>query len=289
MSSSDDSDDDDNNNNNNSPPGTPESRSIKKLAMFAVTATFAAFGLFTTIAVFNGLFGGGPFLEGFLSVFGFSIPGVVTGPSRVLFVLGFLLAVSWAVEIQGIDTSVPFWVGIGIVLLVVMKFIMPGWVVDAIQFLGIIELVLGIPMTEVNVRRTAVLGVLFILVYYAVLVRLQGALDITDATGSTTATGVLSLTRQRLKSLIRTYFQLFVILIGAIGTFAALTIGYSGRSVAEIISQLLYDPGWGGYLVTLVAYYVNYLTNLLPFQLTDLQFFAFLLVFLAIAVNERFN
>lgn len=255
------------------------------LQNFVVMGSSAAISLVAIVAILatvNGLVTGGPIFENWVFFWTDGIPGVVSGPLQMLLVLGIVLVAAYVFEFQGIRTTVPFWVGLGVMLLLVSEFLLPGWVTGAFGSLGIIETVLGMHPSELNVVRTAILGATFIVLYYMILLRIEGARE-TTTQGSSNLSGILSLTRRRIQRLLSQYMDIAV----ALGTFAgaafAIITTNTGGAFAEFIGGVFgiveTAPVWSGYIGTLLTYWANYMIDAIPLDFTHRQF-AMLAVFI---------
>lgn len=268
---------------NRKSPAERAREAFERTTTLSVASLIAAVTVVTLLAVVNGVFGGPALFGGFLGLFGFEIPGVVRGPLRGLVILAILVLLSFGPEVAGLKTTAPFWIGISLMALIFAKFILPGWVTGAFTFLQLGEIFLGMPLSEINVGRTVVLGLSFIFLYYVFLIRVKGAMG--KQGGSKNLGGVLSLTRMRFKALFRKYVKVAVAIAGLFGILGFFMATGAGQATAQFVAEagkaVFMYPVWSGYLATLGTWFANSaLSDLLPFTLGDTElafFFAFLL------------
>ena len=240
-----------------------------------MTLTVAALTLLTLIAVFNGVFGGGPFINGFTNfIFGVEIAGAFSGTWRIVVILSVLLVLSLLLDFydgadpdRDIKSPAPFWIGLGIIGLLLIEYLVPQFVLESLGFLGIIEFFLGVPLEELDAIRTAVLGVVFLVVFYAARARLGAELDGVNVQAASTPGGVTYQVGQGFIGLWRDYRKTLVYIAGAASTLTILSLNGVFEAIFEL-SGFSDAPLWSGYLGTLGSYYVNFFTDWLPFELT---------------------
>lgn len=263
----------------------------RQVGGLAVTLTVAALTLLTLLAVFNGVFGGGPFINGFANfIFGVEIAGAFSGTWRIAVILGFLLVLSWLLDFydgadpdRDIKSPAPFWIGLGIIGLLLVEYVVPQFVLESLGFLGLIEFFLGIPLEELDPVRTSVLGVSFLVVFYAVRARLGAELDGVNVQAASTPRGVAYQVGQGFIGLWRSYQKTFIVIAGATSTLAILSLNGASEVFFELFG-FADAPVWSGYLGTLSSYYVNFFTDWLPFELTPWELGLVFLTLFALTV-----
>lgn len=262
---------------------------FSNITILGGTTVIAVVTLTAVVAVFNGLLSGGPIFQTFLEFWGFGIPGVIDGPGRMLLVIGVLVVLSMGIEIAGVETTAPFWIGLGIIGMLLAEFVFPGWLTGPFGSLGLGEFFFGMPLRELDPVRTAILGVAFIVVYYMVYLRIEGARE-TTSYGAQSFSHLLFLTRQRLQRLLRQYAEV----LGAIAAFAGMAIVISGQGVLDafiefanpLVNYVASAPVWGGYVSTLGSYLGAFIFGIFPFDVSH-RLFAVLAsaVFLIVVAN----
>lgn len=268
------SENDSNNSGDTRSKGEIQRLAAKNVTVMGISTLLAAIAVIGVLVGANAAFGGPQLVEGIFGFLGMEVPGVFKGPGRAFFTLAFIFLLAWGVDFAGVDTSVPFWIGIALFLLVVGRFILPDWMTAPFGALKIGELFLGIPLGELNVARTVVVGVSFILLYYMSLIRVNGALGSAapKRQGSTSVSGVLSLTRTRIKTLMRNYVKAVVGIAGILGVAGFFTVTGLGQAGAAFMNQVAgvvtAYPVWSGYLSSLGAWYANNFAPWVPFDLS---------------------
>lgn len=273
---------------NNKTPADRFANTFRNLSLASVTTFTAFLILMGVLAAANYVLGGPSLLGGVFGFLGFEVPGVMRGPGHALFTFAILLVLGWGVNIAGNDTSVPFWVGIGLLVMILVEYVFPDFVVAAFAPLNIGTLFLGMPLSEVNVARTFVLGITFIFIYYVVLFRAGGAIDSPSYRGSKSIIKSLGMATTAMQRLLRKYASIVVSLAAFLGVTGFITATGTGQAIAAFFSEsvgaLLFDfPVWSGYMASLGAWYANTFADL-PVSFGEAQFgVVLLMIFVATA------
>lgn len=274
------------------------------IARLLTTLSISVVTLFTLIAAFNGAFGGGPFVNGFVqTIFGLSVEGTVDGAARILILMGALLVLSWGIDLwsgadsdRDVQSTAPFWIGLGAIGLLLIDFVVPEFVTDAIGVTGIVELLLGIPLDQIDSVQTAVLGVIFIAIFYAVRARLASAIEGTNTPGGGSASSVTYQVGQGFIGLARQYRDVLMRLGVFVGTTLGLlgigvgtgTAGLVGEFVGTISQLFFQSPAWSGYVGSHLAYYFNFIFPDVPI-LTETELAVGLAMLMLISIGAAYS
>lgn len=275
----------------------------RNLVVLGFTTIAAFITLMAVIAAFNGVTSGGPFFNTFLqTLFETSLIGI-DGPLRVLILIAALLTVSWAVDLwSGLDSDrdvsigAPFWISLGIIALLLFNYAFPPWVLETFGFLGVVEFLTGMALEDINAARTALLGVVFLIIFWAVQERLYAAIPQVGSSGSANASSIVYAVGDGFVRLARTYRDILIRIGGALGTIAALSFmgglnaaidfgdNFLGQTMGPVVDMFVAAPGWGGYIASAIAYYANFFVSWVPVEFTTRQLgFILLLVFIGVA------